>query len=702
MSGAGGPTREGPFDQGPPYPPRNHGLGGDPDVIPDVPITAIFLVLYLVFGIIHIKILKANKGRGHKFLFNGAILGLCKVRLITMSLRIAWACHPKNIGVGMAANVFVYVGTIILFMINWFFVQRIMRAQHPRLGWSNAYRVFHRGALFVLIMTLIMLIVSSIWQFFTVNHTKLRVFRILQLTGQTYFTVFCIGPAALIFMSILLPRHEIEKFGAGRLRINIIILLIAVAVLTTGQLYRCVITWVPQTPVRDVSGHLTNAPKYLSRPCFYIFNFVTEIVVVILFAVVRVDLRFHVPDGSRISGDYSGRNSRVDLNSRSSVNVNRHAHVRTTTNEKRKVCEAPVVPMTHRNSSVETLHKYETSVFEDSYTLADSLKYGSSTLEVDNKTGAWKVKRSSIGSVSSTHGSTLDSTFSSQCPTPVHPSDRAVKFFDEAPPVPGLPATLSISNTQPPRFSTTPDIRSNPPSRRGTPKRTFELENHGLNDVDAGGAVTDALAALEHNSVQYQEHPRFSATPRASSEAPSPTNDPSAVPNDKKHRAPRNPLAPRQRATFPPKSALKMPRSHNSISTTTSQTTSIAEAPESPEEPKPTRSRHTRRSSSVEFISLAQKPVPSSRKLLDLSLQGEFGRDISRPDSAQDLPTYSTPSAVSFAVGYDPSTVYSDAASNVATKSKAVTGNEASRFNLESFTAVPESGRDMTSVTKVI
>jgi hypothetical protein len=41
-----------------------------------VPITAVFLVLYLVFGIIHIRILKANKGRGHKFLFNGAILGM--------------------------------------------------------------------------------------------------------------------------------------------------------------------------------------------------------------------------------------------------------------------------------------------------------------------------------------------------------------------------------------------------------------------------------------------------------------------------------------------------------------------------------------------------------------------------------------------------------------------------------------------------
>jgi len=49
-------------------------------VLPDIPIAAVFLVIYLVFGIVHIKILKANKGRGHKFIFNGALLGKSQAR----------------------------------------------------------------------------------------------------------------------------------------------------------------------------------------------------------------------------------------------------------------------------------------------------------------------------------------------------------------------------------------------------------------------------------------------------------------------------------------------------------------------------------------------------------------------------------------------------------------------------------------------
>jgi succinate-acetate transporter protein len=54
----------------------NAGLGGTPTIVPDVPLAVIFLILYLIFGVIHIKIFKGNKHRGHKFIFNGAILGM--------------------------------------------------------------------------------------------------------------------------------------------------------------------------------------------------------------------------------------------------------------------------------------------------------------------------------------------------------------------------------------------------------------------------------------------------------------------------------------------------------------------------------------------------------------------------------------------------------------------------------------------------
>lgn len=68
---------------GPPYAPHNASLGGRPDIIPDIPVTAVFLFLYVVFGIIHIKIFKKNKARGHKFVFNGALFGTFQLPLFS-------------------------------------------------------------------------------------------------------------------------------------------------------------------------------------------------------------------------------------------------------------------------------------------------------------------------------------------------------------------------------------------------------------------------------------------------------------------------------------------------------------------------------------------------------------------------------------------------------------------------------------------
>jgi hypothetical protein len=596
-----------------------------------------------------------------------------------MSLRMAWACHQRNTSLAIAANVFTYVGTIILFMINWFFVQRIIRAQHGHLGWSTQYRIFHRAGLGLLVTTLIMLIVGAISQFFTLNEGKLKAFRALQLTGQTYFTIFCFAPAVLVVISLLLPRREIEKFGAGRLRVNIIILLLAVTVLFMGQLFRCILAWIPQTPQVDAAGHPVDTPWYLHKACFWIFNFVTEIIVVILFAVVRVDLRFHIPNGSRLSGDYSGRNSRVTVN-----------HI---PSEKELSAAAPIIPTRHNGSS-ETIHKYQNSVFDDSNTLADSLRYGGSTLEVDEKTGNWKVKRISGGSVSS-HDSVRSSRSS------LH--DRVVTFADEdIPPVPELPTEWPLPDSPPPRSSVAALEHSNPPSRKSTPKPPrFEVANHHLNGVDMGDAITDALLKLEQNSEQNQVQKKKSQNKfpikneRSSATPPPDSNSVShkTAMKEKRRSGPKNPLAPRDRSTVPPRSALKQARSYSNANSTTSTTPTLADVPEVPRQPEPELPRHpelvaapnvirTQRPSSLELITLTQKPSTNSLQILDMSLQGDNAGEVSRPDTKDGVPPVSEGST-SVGVTRAPSSAYSGATTSSDAREAAVAEEEFRKFSSE-------------------
>ncbi|KAF2007131.1 hypothetical protein P154DRAFT_421040, partial [Amniculicola lignicola CBS 123094] len=459
---------------GPPYAPKTQSSGGSPDMIPDIPITAVFLALYVAFAVIHFSILKANQKRDHKFIFSGAIFGFCKIRIITMSLRIAWACHKTNVSLAIAAQIFVYVGTVILYIVNWFFTQRIVRAQHPRWGWSLPYRVAHRACIVFLICCLLMLVVAGIQQFFTLNTYIHMIDRNLQVTGQTYFAFICFLPIVVVLISLALPRKGTEKFGAGRLRINIAILLTGAIVLSIGQIFRCVTTWLPPVALRSDQGQLLPLPWYFSKACFYGFNFLTEILVVIFYAVVRVDLRFHVPNKSNGLGAYSEGKFRSPYHS-GEVRNGKHA--------------SKDANMLGTVDSKDTLHEYEASIFDDTRTLADSLRYPSSVLEVDSKTGNWKIKRASL----------IHTRYSQASEHSLWSSDRDTMM--DAPPIPPIPTGEDWP------------LRASQISTRGSP--TLEHRNRhskspdassarttdpSTNTQDVADAIAQAIAKLEANS----------------------------------------------------------------------------------------------------------------------------------------------------------------------------------------------------------
>ncbi|EDU51582.1 conserved hypothetical protein [Pyrenophora tritici-repentis Pt-1C-BFP] len=574
---------------GPPFAPRNAGLGGTPTIVPDVPVAIVFLLLYLLFGVIHIKIFKSNKHRGHKFIFNGAILGLCKIRIITMSLRIAWANYPRNVSLAITANVFVYVGTIILYMLNWFFVQRVVRSLHPHLGWSTAYRVVHRAGLGVLVVSLLMLVISQIWQFYTTDQGKLEAFHDMFVIAQTYFTILCAAPAIFVAIALIIPRKEIDPFGAGRLRNNITILLISVSILLIGQVFRCVLAWIPAIPLMDIQRGTVIMPWYLSKAAFYCFNFLTEIFVIIMFAIVRVDLRFYVPNGARRSGDYS--RSRVNLHG-SEKNVS-----------------APG-PMVHpHNGSTETLHNYPSSVFEDTQTLADSLRYPQSTLAVDERTGNWKVKRISGDSSRSRH-TTISFEGSSSRTTLAERSSRNVR---NAPPVPDIPAEWPLPDDSPPRGTNRVLEHTNRASHRATPlNQSYEISHHQLNDADVGDAVTNALNNLESNSENRPPPtPNWERIPAQTEKSHSRS---SSRNSNIRHSLPLQTTLPRTRTNSTPAPPTRAPPAPNPSSNLPLRQPPARLSPQPP-----------MGSPSLEIISLLNRMSGDHSRYMDASLQRDQG-----------------------------------------------------------------------------
>ena len=283
-----------------PYPSENAALGGLPTVGTDVPITSVFLVLYLCGAVANMTILQLNNRRGHKFLMSGMMFGFCMARITTCVMRIVWATRPTNVSVAIAAQIFVAAGVILLFVVNLLFAQRILRAAHPHSGWHPVVHWGFLGTYVLIVITLIMLITANVQTAYTLNKNTKRIDRSIILYGQTFYTIVSFAPFPLVIGGLLIPRKSrLEKFGSGRFRTKITILLTAAFLLCLGASFRVGTNFKTPRPRDD-------APSYYSKACFYIFNFVVEILVLFLYILVRVDRRFHVPNGSKAAGDYSG------------------------------------------------------------------------------------------------------------------------------------------------------------------------------------------------------------------------------------------------------------------------------------------------------------------------------------------------------------------------------------------------------------
>ena len=291
---------------GPPYQPRGALTGGVPTVGVDIPISAVFIFLFICAAVGHMAIFQLNRRKGHKFLMSGMLFGFCMARIVTMVVRIAWATRPANVRIAIAAQIFTSAGVLLLLVINLVFAQRIIRAAHPHLGWHKAFSLAFKILYALVIAMLAMVITATVQSFYTLNPHTLRIDRDMQLTTGTYFMFIAFLPLPMVVLGLIFHRKtRLEKFGIGRWRTKIGILLASTILLCLGAAFRSGTQWRTPRPRQ-------NPAWYHAKWCYYFFNFVIEAIVIYLYLLVRVDRRFYVPNGSKRAGDYSGRNKAAD------------------------------------------------------------------------------------------------------------------------------------------------------------------------------------------------------------------------------------------------------------------------------------------------------------------------------------------------------------------------------------------------------
>ncbi|KAI0430405.1 hypothetical protein F5Y09DRAFT_229411 [Xylaria sp. FL1042] len=272
-------------------------VGGVPTVQTDIPIAAVLLALFLCSAAAHMTVLQLNKRRGLKFLFSGMLFVLSILRTIALSMRIVWATRPRAGDIAVAAGILTQTGSVLVFVINLILAQRIVRGYHPRLGWHRATTAFFIFLIACVVASLVMVIVVTVQSIFTLDVDTRRADHAVQLFAGTYMAVLAFLPLPIVVLAAVAPRKtHIERFGAGRWRSKVRLLIFAAAVATLGAAFR-IYTGYAARPATDPAW-------YHSRACYYCFNYVTDLVVSATYLFSRFDRRFIVPNGAKGPGDY--------------------------------------------------------------------------------------------------------------------------------------------------------------------------------------------------------------------------------------------------------------------------------------------------------------------------------------------------------------------------------------------------------------
>lgn len=228
-----------------------------------------------------------------------------------MVLRICWANFPRNIRLAIAANIFTAAGVLLLYIVNLIFAQRIIRATHPTFGWSKAFSNGFKVLYALIPLMLIMVITVVVQQRYTLDPHTIRIDQDLQLTGQCYLMFVAFLPLPLMAINYALPVRKdwtVEEFGRGHWAVKTVALVVATCLLVLGAGFRVGIGFEDYYHPRP----LTNPGWYHSKACFWIFDIAVEITVVYMYLLLRVDLRFHVPNGSHGPGSYSKRSNDIE------------------------------------------------------------------------------------------------------------------------------------------------------------------------------------------------------------------------------------------------------------------------------------------------------------------------------------------------------------------------------------------------------
>lgn len=279
--------------QPPPYVLNEAQTGGLPTVAEDVPPLIAFLVMFSASALASIWLIEYHR-RHHRHLCTIAIILFLFAgeRVLTCMLRLVWAYRLVHVPIALAAQVFVQAGVLLLYLMNLLLVKRIWVEQVPGIRLQHRLRVFLALLSTFTVSTLIMVITSIIVSVYTLDQPIITRCLDIQRAGETYFVLFATIPIPLLLIIQCLSRDrslQTLDFNTPTIqshkRRKVAFVCSSTLLCLTNAGFKAGVVWMPVRPLFDPAW-------YHSRACLYAFVFGTELCVLLLCFVARVDLMF--------------------------------------------------------------------------------------------------------------------------------------------------------------------------------------------------------------------------------------------------------------------------------------------------------------------------------------------------------------------------------------------------------------------------
>lgn len=177
-------------------------------------------------------------------------------------------------------------------------VQRIVRSMHPQIGWSKPFSYGTSALAISVPFIIINNITAVIGSFLSVGkEEQIKAFEGMLKFGNVWNLFLVTFPFWVTFLACSFPGPRPEKFGVGSLRTKTSLILFSSTLLSIGTIVRFYAIFNPQP--------LDTTNVLFLKPVFYVTQFTMEFIVVALYALLRFDKLFHIPNGAHGYGSYS-------------------------------------------------------------------------------------------------------------------------------------------------------------------------------------------------------------------------------------------------------------------------------------------------------------------------------------------------------------------------------------------------------------